>query len=576
MPYHLVTTSDVKLRHKSKKNIFLGTWCVSYSEKQSDNAKNYNYVKPNPIDRETLDEDQKKIIYFSKKLQKDVYELLNYFHKETFNHRQWNLMLGIWIHKYVSLIINRYNNLERAIKNYEISSSTFIIPKEIDLSCLDVKNFSEICSNDQWNNLLYYRLFDYIDNSIKKKIIEINFQKKISRERKSYKYFIKKVSNLIFKKKIINSKSFIKTTYLNRFDEIKLLFLFKQPPIYLEDNIEYNSTDHVARLKLKSDLLKKNKGSSFETALRAIFFEIFPNIYLESFVNLKKKLETSILPKNPEFIFTSNEFEVNEIFKLYCVNKIKKSKYYVGQHGATYGSGRYQCSQIYNLEAADKLITWGWNNNIKIKQGFLFPKLSHITNRGKKITYMVRVILPTWRTYDVFYELEKEIEEDFALVKSFNKKIRNNLQIKMHPGDGHFFDFETKSRWTSKFSDIKIIQPTIKFDKFKNDTNLFIFNYESTGFLQLLNINFPCLLILRNIDSQIDDQFKKYYEFLIEAKILHLNNESLNNHLYKIVDDVDKWWYSVNTQVNLKKFVEVFANNKNSNPQNLKRILKEI
>ena len=44
MPFHLVTTSDPNLRSKSKKNLFLGSWCVSYKEQISKEGKNYDYV----------------------------------------------------------------------------------------------------------------------------------------------------------------------------------------------------------------------------------------------------------------------------------------------------------------------------------------------------------------------------------------------------------------------------------------------------------------------------------------------------------------------------------------------------
>jgi len=353
-----------------------------------------------------------------------------------------------------------------------------------------------------------------------------------------------------------------------------LLFLFKQPPIFLEDNLDYNSTDFLLRSKLKKMLLPEEK-KDLESAIKGIFFDVFPNIYLESFLNLKNNLKNLSLPKNPKFIFTSNEFDTNEIFKIYCVDKIKNSKYIVGQHGATYGSGRYQTSQIYNLKVADKLITWGWNEHPKTKKGFLFRKLTPSAKKGKKLIYMIRLIMPTWRTYDLYHELENEFKDDFKLVKGFKKTIIDNIEIKMHPGDGFFYNFDTKSRWLNEFPDIKINQSK-NFDKYKNNAKLFIFNHESTGFLQLVNINYPTLLVLRNFDFQIDDQYKKYYKYLIDSNILHLNNESLTRHLNEIWQNVDGWWNSNYTQNNLKKFTEKFARHSDSSVEDLKKILLEI
>ena len=270
--------------------------------------------------------------------------------------------------------------------------------------------------------------------------------------------------------------------------------------------------------------LKSNEDSEIEKIIKNLIIDIFPNIYLESFNNLKK-LNKTFLPINPKFIYTSNEFESNELFKFYSAKNIKNCKYIIGQHGATYGSARHQVSQLYNLKVADKLITWGWENSSKTKKGYLFPKLNKPSGKKpKKITFMTRPLMPMWKSYDLYEELEIEINSDINFVKSINLDLRNIFQIKLHPGDGLFHNFETKKRWQENFKDLNIYDNKTKFDKFKNNSKLFIFNYESTGFLQLININFPTLLILRNFDYQVDESCKKDYESLISAKILHFNN----------------------------------------------------
>ena len=184
--------------------------------------------------------------------------------------------------------------------------------------------------------------------------------------------------------------------------------------------------------------------------------------------------------------------------------------------------------------------------------------------------------MPMWKSYDLYEELEIEINSDINFVKSINLDLRNIFQIKLHPGDGLFHNFETKKRWQENFKDLNIYDNKTKFDKFKNNSKLFIFNYESTGFLQLININFPTLLILRNFDYQVDESCKKDYESLISAKILHFNNESLNSHLNKIWKKPEDWWNSDITQKNINKFKKKYANDEFSTPENLKKILSEI
>ena len=92
-------------------------------------------------------------------------------------------------------------------------------------------------------------------------------------------------------------------------------------------------------------------------------------------------MTSSILPKNPNFIFNSNDYVENELFKIYCANKINSSKYIIGQHGCNYGSARYQNDQIFIFKTVDKFITWGWKENEKTERGFLFPKLTPTKER---------------------------------------------------------------------------------------------------------------------------------------------------------------------------------------------------
>ena len=177
MSFHLITTSDHELRSSSKKNIFLGKWCVPYSEQVSNEGKKYLYVSPKSIDKYTLDNDHERSIKYFNIISKDIFDILNKQNNENYTNRQWIIMLGKLIHQYICLIINRYDNLQRAIKNHQISSSTFFNFDNYDLSCKDYANFNEICDDNVWNNAIYYNLLDYIDNDIKKIILKTKKKK---------------------------------------------------------------------------------------------------------------------------------------------------------------------------------------------------------------------------------------------------------------------------------------------------------------------------------------------------------------------------------------------------------------
>ena len=74
MTYHLVTASDSNLKNNLKKNIFLGKWCVSFSERKK---KDLVFVKSLPINTETLDKDNNLIIKLTKKGSAKIYVMNN-------------------------------------------------------------------------------------------------------------------------------------------------------------------------------------------------------------------------------------------------------------------------------------------------------------------------------------------------------------------------------------------------------------------------------------------------------------------------------------------------------------------
>ena len=132
--------------------------------------------------------------------------------------------------------------------------------------------------------------------------------------------------------------AFIINSYLPLREEIKLeLSLGQWPQMWkrLEYKIE-KSPNQQLRKKLTSKILKKS-DDNLENALSFLLFELLPVCYLEGFTDLQKITEKLPWPKSPKFIFTSNNFHTDEIFKLWSAIKVERgTKYYIGQHGNNY------------------------------------------------------------------------------------------------------------------------------------------------------------------------------------------------------------------------------------------------
>ena len=130
-------------------------------------------------------------------------------------------------------------------------------------------------------------------------------------------------------------------------------------------------------------------NNKLEKILCNLAHDNLPTFFLEGF---KKNLSLTLSinwPKKPKFIFTSNNFETDEIFKLYsAINIEKKTKYIVGQHGNIYGT--HFCSSNYKLEPQINLLV-GAGKHKKVTPLLCFQKII-IFSQVVEILFIIQFI----------------------------------------------------------------------------------------------------------------------------------------------------------------------------------------
>ena len=109
-----------------------------------------------------------------------------------------------------------------------------------------------------------------------------------------------------------------------------------------------------------------------------------------------------------------------------------------------------------------------------------------------------------------------------------------------------------------------------------NISKLLLFNYDSTGMLEMLALNKPTLCMWEKGNQHLNTFVVDDYDLLRKAKILFDDTDELYNHLNKIWNDPLEWWYSDDVQKNINKFVKLytkFPDNDFSN--NFKNLIKK-
>ena len=161
----------------------------------------------------------------------------------------------------------------------------------------------------------------------------------------------------------------------------------------------------------------------FEKIVRDQIPTYLPTFVLENFTEVLTKSKQMGYPSNPKFIFTSNSFEHDELFKFYVAdtkNTNKKVKYFIGQHGAFYLT-RIDNNYANEVLTCDYFLSWGQKKFEHVKTlplfNFKLPKKIKNKKQQKYITLIFRSLGYQCIPYNRFSEGKKRISSSQKFYK---------------------------------------------------------------------------------------------------------------------------------------------------------------
>ncbi len=587
---YLVTTANEETWKFHQPIIFLGEWCCLYDRKHKWQGLDAIIAKPYGLDSLNRDSD----FYNAKSLEEKFFDkfckLLNYHHKEEYSNRFWQILTGHWFRKTINMLLNRINTLSSCLKNYKISGCSFYKANISKLASLDEASFEKNCGDDIWNNILFSQIIKFfeIDFPIeyieeKKKISDTSklLNNKTSFKRKFLKWCCFNY-NKISKKFLRKNDAFILNSYLPLKLEIKLEIALKQLPqmwVFQREHIKLpvslNDYDISTRKKLKNSFII-NSDSYIENIICSLVFDLLPVCYLEGFKNLGKVAQNQPWPDQPRFIFTSNNYEADEIFKFWCALKVEQGfKYYVGQHGNKYGIVKNFSPQIEEI-TSDKFITWGFKKKLPQYIPAFVLKNAGVRKRNynpKGGLLLIEQHLPhRIETRDTDYEFKEYFNDQKKFTKLLHKDPKNSLTIRLH-GGYKLFRWNEEKRWFDFDPKLKLDYGSTNIKKLISNNRLIVHSYNSTGTLETLSQNIPTLIFWQNGFDTIENNSIPYFQQLMEVGIVHLSPESVAKKVNDNWDDVEKWWNQKNLQIVRKNFCDQFARSSNNSISELKKIL---
>jgi putative transferase (TIGR04331 family) len=421
----------------------------------------------------------------------------------------------------------------------------------------------------------------------KDKAIKVQFESKNNKDEKISK--VKTKSTLIVKirklflciKKIIinmtNKSGIIRlnrlvivNSYLPRFYEFLLNILCFNFPIP-------NKASRISAIQENIDLRRGincgvNSKDPFLNFSSSLLPKLIPKYLLEGFEEISLLSRNNGWPRISRCIFTSNSFQFDEVFQYYVAmqKKLNGSKFIIGQHGGVSGILKWSFGETHQIRIADKFISWGWNPGLQnVVPGFVLTnvgqKIKHDPKGGVLLTTVpMRLYSHKGGSWPVGPKQSKEfLEDQITFYSQLDDCLANKTVLRIHESLDLKFNSGYLDEWKSKFPEIRIDKSTESIKRVLKKTRLFVYTYNSTGYLETLSMNFPTVMFW-NVD--LFETKKEFSEALTELEkvgIFHKDPTMAAEHINSKWSDLEGWWNSIEVQAVRKSFVQSYAQSRN-------------
>jgi len=584
-PRYLITTSDERTWKFDRPVVFLGEWCRTYNRKHIWQNMDAIVAMPYGLGLAQKDADNNEARALEESLLSKLRAVLNEYHGVQHDTRFWRIFLGHWLRRYVDVMLNRVKTLELCSQSYEISGTMTYSNTHYTLATTDSYSAIWAFNDNRWNNALSVRILDLMGvTSFPVEVVEDctlqGYHFNFIAEPSALKRTVLKWSHLQVGKLLSwlarDSDAFIINSYLSKKNEIKLQLALKQcPQLWISPKHEVvDKPDKALRENLAIQFVSQS-DNNLESILSLILFELLPVCFLEGFANLNMVVKQQPWPKFPKFIFTSNNFDTDEVFKLWVATKIESgSKYFTGQHGNNYGTHRY-FGQITPEElTADKFLTWGWTDSLRQHTPtFLFKTASRKPENYNPEGGLLLIELclnHRITTWDGTFEFANYFQDQQHFIKLLKNQPKQNLTIRLHSGY-KYMDWNELARWQAFDPSLRIDNGDGAASDLIAYSRLVVYSYDSTGMLETLSQNIPSLAFWQNGFEHLRESAKPYYKLLVDAGIVHLSPESLAHKVNEVWHDLDAWWLRDDVQDARLKFCERYARTSQNPVRELKR-----
>ena len=583
MQRFLVTTADERTWPKDRPILFLGEWCRLYNRRHVWSKLDAIVADPYGVEIEQKTRDKAYLQALGDEMLDELTSALNKFHCTKHSVRYWNIVLGHWLQRYIAVAFNRYYTIKAALEKYEVSGSMIFDLTRYSLATDDTLTFIWACSDDLWNYAFYSKILDFLGNL--RLETDYGFQpgrgcfvkeNEKNSQIVTLKKYIRNAAETILAVCSRKNDAFIANSFLSPIEEVKLQIRLGQcPQLWQGQAPKYVSLDKDVRSSFSVDV-KKYVG--FERFVRLHLNDVIPVCYLEGYSQLVRQGSVVSWPSKPRLIFTSNNFQSDEVFKVWTASKVEDGvPYFVGQHGNNYGT-LLESPKWPELTTCDRFFTWGWSD----EDSKCIPAFNFKTSGRGRLNWtadgglLLIELHPPHRfgPDDSYFEFGNYQKEQFRFVSALPTVIRKKLIVRLHSSYKEY-SWCSEQRWRDFDKDVQIEDGTVEIWKSVALNRLIVHSYDSTGILETLSLNVPTLCFWREGDNHLQRSAKPYYKLLRDAGIIADTPEAAAEMVRLNWDGICEWWFSGKIQEARQIFCDRYSKIERYPAKRMKQLLIE-
>ena len=581
----LITTADERSWILDRPLLFLGEWCRRYDRRQLWSSLDAEVAAPFGIASGEKVRDVERVRRTAAGLLPELAAALNDFHGVAYSTRYWEILLGHWLLRCVAVVFNRYCTLELAARSYRLAGTTVFASEPYALATTDSTEFVWACSDDVWNNVLYGRLLEFQGCVALQSVVRLPGGE-VSRfahsgpegpVRRSVKRRLSAAASIVLPRFSREKDAVLVSTYLPVKERLKLeLRLGQMPQVWRTPPLRIVEPNVQSR---GSFTLDPGQHDGLDRFLRLHMAELIPTCYLEGYTSLKSQAGSLGWPAAPEFIYTANNFDSDEIFKAWTAEHVERGiRYVTGQHGNNYGTHIWAGAEFWpERTAADQFVTWGWTTDPQREvPAFLFRTAGLDPQRGDPDGGLLLIEMPVSHRIDPndsYAEFARYQADQFRFVEALPENIRTTLTVRLH-AEYRKFPWGEEDRWRDRLGDVRLELGQLPINRLIKTSRLVVHSYDSTGILEALALDSPMMCFWNGGLEHLLPSARPYYELLRDAGMLHDTPDEAAAAVTRNWEDVSGWWRSSAVKNARLRFADRYARTAPHPSRTLKKILR--